>query len=193
MVFLLGKNRRNGPVALLALIIFVVSLTLLGSKWFLRMVFPLHYRDVVAAKAVKYRVDPFLIIAMVRVESHFNPEARSEKGAVGLMQLMPETADWIYGQMERGNFDPALLHDPEINVELGVWYLRSLLDEFGADPVLALAAYNGGRGRVAEWLSKEQWTGQRDTLHQIPFPETRSYVERVLTVREWYRKLYGKF
>lgn len=187
------KNRRSGPVALLALIVLVLSMALLGSKWFLRMVFPLHYRDVVAAKTEKYRVDPFLVIAMIRVESHFNPEARSDKGAVGLMQLMPETAAWIYDQMRQGRLDPTLLRDPELNVELGVWYLRSLLDKFDNDPVLALAAYNGGRGRVVEWLAQEQWTGKRDTLHQIPFPETRNYVERVLTVRDWYRKLYIKF
>lgn len=177
---------------LVALLVLVVLGLILTSRPFLRLVFPLYYQEVVEKAARRYNLDQWLLYAMIRVESGFDPQARSSKGALGLMQLMPETARWIAATRGISSFNPALLYDPELNVEFGSWYLRTLLNEFGGDEVLALAAYNGGGARVRRWLEEERWTGERETLHQIPFGETRWYVERVLTVRRWYAWLYSR-
>lgn len=185
-------KRRLRRVWWLISLLWVISLLLIAtSRPFLRLVFPIYYRETVQTVAKEYRLDPWLIFAMIRVESRFNPQARSSKGAMGLMQLMPQTALWIAEQRGQTSFQVKDLYRPEVNVDFGCWYLRSLLNQFQGDEVLALAAYNGGDGRVRGWLEREQWSGERETLYQIPFPETRRYVQRVLAVREWYAWLYG--
>lgn len=182
-------GRSSGGIAVLVLV--MVGLAVFTSKPFLRLVFPISYREEVQVAADHYELDPWLVYAMLRVESHFNPQATSAKGAVGLMQLMPDTAKWIAEQRGLERFKVADLYLPGTNVEFGCWYLRSLLNRFNGDETVALAAYNGGLARVQEWLEKKKWTGERETLNQIPFPETRRYVRQVLSVREWYAWLYG--
>lgn len=195
-----GRSRWIWFAALITL----GALAYVGYNWYLRIIYPLPYREVIAGAAETYRIDPYLLAGMIQVESHFNPQAISSKGAVGLMQIMPETAAWIQ-QMRGGNggrsgggrvaSSPAdwrqLLMDPKANIDLGSWYLRELLDEFGQNEVAALAAYNGGRGNVRVWLDKGLWTGLQEDVEGIPFSETREYVRRVMASRAWYKKLYG--
>ena len=114
--------------------------------------------------------------------------AESETGALGLMQLMPDTARWVAQQVGHGNYTDRQLKEPETNIELGTWYLGHLLKEFNGDEVQALAAYNAGRGHVESWLNENKWNGMVDT---IPFPETRSYVKAVLQYQQKYEALYG--
>ncbi|MBC7104775.1 MAG: lytic transglycosylase domain-containing protein, partial [Firmicutes bacterium] len=137
-------------------------------------------------------LDPYLVAAVVKVESNFEPQARSPRGAAGLMQLMPETGAWAARQLGETEFDPSALFDPELNVRLGTRYLAALWREFGGDTVLVLAAYNAGSGRVKEWLARAEWTGEGRTVDQIPFPETRHFVRKVLWYHEVYRYLYGR-
>lgn len=161
-----------------------------GLLWFaLQRLYPYPYRDLIQAAATRHQVDPDLVLALMRNESHFNPAAKSIQGALGLMQIMPETGAWIATQMEL-DYEPELLLDPAINIEMGCWYLANLNREFAADPVVVLAAYNGGRANVREWLDTRTWTGERHTIDQIPFPETRIYVGRVLRDHQIYRRLY---
>lgn len=153
-----------------------------------QLAYPFDYRDVVVAVAEKEEVPPSLVASVILAESKYKNTAESETGALGLMQLMPDTARWVAQQMGHGNYTDRQLKEPETNIELGTWYLSYLLKEFNGDEVLALAAYNAGRGHVESWLQEERWNGMVDT---IPFPETREYVKNVLNYQERYEELYG--
>jgi len=173
---------------LLALVVLV--LLAIGVRAALMQVYPLQYREFIGDCAEEHGIDPYLVAAVIRAESRFRPEATSPQGARGLMQLMPDTARWVAGQTGLP-YDDAYLYDPAYNIRLGCWYLALLIREFGGDPVRALAAYNGGMTNVHNWLRDRQWTGERHTLPQIPFAETRHYVANVLRDQRWYRLIYG--
>jgi soluble lytic murein transglycosylase len=137
-----------------------------------------------------------LVAAVVKAESGFDPEAESRAGAVGLMQLMPATAAWIAARQDWQGASKPDLRDPAQNLDLGTYYLAFLLDRF-ADVPTALAAYNAGQGVVDQWLAArgtEPAGGSPTTLlpADIPFPETRGFVERVERFRGLYRQTYPK-
>ena len=142
----------------------------------------------VRAAAEEFHVQTALILAVIKVESDFCPDAVSDAGAVGLMQLLPTTFSWLCEQKlcEPHNKDEILI--PSVNIRYGTYYLAYLLERFGA-PDTALAAYNAGEGRVEEWLS-DPTLSQNGKLLTIPFPETAAYVERVLAAREIYLEKY---
>lgn len=183
--------RRRRPLTFWLVVLLVLAAgSYYGSRWVLTILYPLDYREEIFARSREFGLDPYLVAAVIRTESKFRPEARSSQGARGLMQIMPETAEWIAGQLEIP-FAPEWLDRPDYNVRLGSWYLRDLLRQFEGDTVLALAAYNGGRTNVQKWLKERQWTGEQRTLDQIPFRETRTYVDRVLRNHDMYRRLYA--
>jgi soluble lytic murein transglycosylase len=148
--------------------------------WYLRARYPLEYEPVIASHAQSRQLDPALLAAMVYVESRFDPNAESAAGALGLMQLLPETAEGIAARTGGDRFVVSDLRDPELNVRYGTWYLRLLLDRYGRVD-LALAAYHAGQGNVDEW---------RRTGDGIVFPETRRYVAEVTRVRRIYADAY---
>ncbi len=148
--------------------------------WHVRATHPLEYEHIVRAHARNYALEPELIAAVIYQESKFDADARSSSGAVGLMQLRPDTAHGIAARTGGAAFETDDLLDPEINVRYGSWYLRHLLDKYG-DERLALAAYNAGQGNVNRW---------RDAGVGIQFAETREYVERVQELKELYRRAY---
>ena len=160
-----------------------------------KFLYPFPYRSTVENYSSRWKVDKFLAIAVMKVESNFSEEAHSRSGAVGLMQIMPDTAAWIAYQLgeppEEISDDIEHLHDPETNIRYGTWYLAELKDEFKGNDVLALAAYNAGRGNVHEWMEKNNWSENFSDADKIPYPETRDYVKRVLHCREKYSELYG--
>ncbi len=183
------SNVRRSIIALL--IISVITIVLwVQSPLFGRAVYPWHYRDLILANAEKYGVDPYLVAAIAYTESKYDPQARSHKGALGLMQLMPETATWIAEQLHWDVFAVEQLADPKINVELGCWYLANLSSEF-SDRAQVIAAYNAGRGNLQKWLSQGVWDGRLETVDRIPFGETRDYVRKVSKHQKYYRNLYG--
>jgi soluble lytic murein transglycosylase len=149
-------------------------------------IFPIRYQEDIARVADKYGQDPYLIAAVVKAESGYDPGVTSPAGAVGLMQVMPDTAAWVVAELSswQGDEDPDLT-DPIDNLELGACYLAYLGETFGDGTQLALAAYNAGPGTVAGWVESAGGRGDFD-LSDIQFPETRHYVERV----EHYRLLY---
>lgn len=154
-----------------------------------RMFFPLPYRSTIYGQAKVNRVDPRLVAAVIYVESGFRPEAISPKGAIGLMQVMPETGRWV-GQQMRMEITPETLRNTEINIQAGTWYLRYLLDLMEQDHILTLAAYNAGWNRTQGWIRDGVWNGRLSGLHQVPYPETRRYVAKVLRMYRIYRYLY---
>jgi soluble lytic murein transglycosylase len=136
----------------------------------------------VRGHAENYRLDPALLAAVIYQESKFRPEARSKSGAIGLMQLLPETAKGIAARTGGSDFRLEDLDDPEINVRYGSWYLDHLRSRYDGDMHLALAAYHAGPGNVDDWLA--QGSG-------IAFPETQDYVDEVERVRRVYARAYA--
>ena len=177
--------------ALLAL----VSLVLVSAWALVLWQYPLRYPEAVREYAGKASLDPVLVAAVIRVESRFRADAVSPRGALGLMQVMPETGRWIAAQLGLASFTPEMLLDPFFNLRMGTWYLAHLWEEFHGDPVLALAAYNGGRGRVREWLRRKGWSlGDENPsfpIQSIPYGETRRFVAAVLRDVGRYRLLHG--
>jgi soluble lytic murein transglycosylase len=149
-------------------------------SWYARLLYPLEYEQIVLGHARNYRLDPALLAAVIYEESKFRPDARSRSGAIGLMQLLPATAEGIATRTGGSRFEVEDLYDPELNVRYGSWYLRHLLDKYD-DLELALAAYNAGQANVDRW---------RRAGRGIEFPETARYVERVLERRELYARAY---
>lgn len=183
--------RLRWPLAFwLSLLVAVAALGYFGSRYLITMYYPLKYRTILFQRAQEYGLDPFLVAAVIRAESGFKPRATSDQGARGLMQIMPETGEWIAAQM-KVPYSDELLYDPDYNIRLGCWYLEELHREFGGDTVLALAAYNGGRNNVRKWLDERRWTGEHQTLEQIPFQETRLYVAKVLQNFDRYKRIYA--
>jgi soluble lytic murein transglycosylase len=162
-------------LALAAAVAGAGAVVLIEPDWYLRARYPLRYEHIVKGHAENYRLDPALLAAVIYQESKFDADARSESGAIGLMQLLPETAEGIATRTGGSRFDVDDLYDPEINVRYGSWYLRHLLDKYGSAED-ALAAYNGGQGNVDKG---------------IRYPETQHYVERVLELRGVYRRAYS--
>ena len=168
--------------------IYFLSQTLQVQRSYL---YPFPYRDTVELYAKRYQVDCFLVAAVIKVESKFQHDVHSHRGAVGLMQLMPDTADWIAQRMGERDYEEAALHDPDRNLRYGIWYLADLEEEFKGNDVLALAAYNAGRGNVKDWMEEYGWQDDFSDIQAIPFRETRAYVKQVLDLRRKYHKLYS--
>lgn len=157
-----------------------------------RYMYPYPYQELVEVYAKKNGVDSALVASVIMNESRFKNDAQSQRGAVGLMQIMPETAEWIALQLGDEDFSLAKLHDPETNIRYGVWYLADLRREFANNDILVLAAYNAGRGVVKEWMEEGRWRWTFHSPDKIPYPETRSYVINVLKNRSRYEALYPK-
>lgn len=153
-----------------------------------RLIYPFPYKEAIVQNARQEGIDPALIVAVVRVESRFYPLAKSKQGARGLMQLMPDTARSVAERLGLP-YDDDRLFIPDYNLRLGSRYLAQLYREFGDLPP-ALAAYNGGRGNVYNWLEKGTWDGSLENIYHVPFPETREFVRSVLKNYRVYRILY---
>ncbi len=174
------------------LLVLTGLLLIAGSNWLGRLFYPFPYREIIVREAAVYHIDPLLVAAVIKTESNYRPNAQSVKGARGLMQIMPDTGQWIAGQMGMKSFQLEALEQPAVNIKFGCWYLANLFNEFNGDKVLVLAAYNGGRGNVKQWIADKSWTGNQASLEQIPFGETRNYVDKVLKNYRIYQKLYQK-
>ncbi len=149
--------------------------------WYQQLRYPLRYEAIVRTHARNYDLPPTLLAAVIYTESKFDADARSGAGAIGLMQLLPETAKGIALRTGGHKFVVSDLYDPEINVRYGSWYLRNLLDRYDDIPT-ALAAYHAGQGNVDEW--RREGVG-------IQFPETRDYVDKVLEAQRVYADAYA--
>lgn len=143
------------------------------------ILYPIAYWSTVKEVSGKYRIDPFIILSVMREESRFDPDARSVAGALGLMQIMPQTAYSFDKKLKMAISDNSEIHDVTINITIGAYYLSSLLKEFGSLPV-AIAAYNAGEHKVREWLKEGKYASYDEFIEDIPYDETRKYVKRVL-------------
>jgi len=181
-------NKRS-KITTLAVLILCCAVTLcLTSQYFEKKIYPLSYRDLIESNAEKNGYEPYLLSAVVYCESSFNPEAVSRVGAIGLMQLMPDTFDWLTRLMG-DEFVGGEITDAETNLACGSYYLGWLIRKFGSVET-ALAAYNAGHGNVQNWLTNPEYSDDGVTLKEIPFEETRNFVAKVISVSEIYKRLY---
>jgi peptidoglycan lytic transglycosylase len=157
------------------------TIHLTRPAWYERLWHPFRYQEIVLGHAEHYRLDPALLAAVIYAESKFDADARSDRGAIGLMQLLPETAKGIATRTGGSRFRVSDLENPEINVRYGAWYLRHLLDKYGSER-LALAAYNAGQANVDRW--RAEGVG-------VQFGETREFVDRVESLERTYRHAYA--
>jgi len=185
-VFLVGAG-------FLAIILIVFLLLLIFCKQrFYRTAYPLKYIQEVEETAQAYEIDQYLLYAVIKTESNFDPEATSHIPARGLMQITGETFDWIKMKLQWSDdttYDE--MYDPETNLMFGGYLLSYLLDEFD-NTETALAAYHAGRSRVNSWLSSSEYSSDGKTLDHIPYGDTRSYVKTVAQAYTVYKKLYDK-
>ena len=154
-----------------------------------RLAYPKKYSRIVSEQAKAYELEENLVYAVIKAESNFDPKAESPVGALGLMQLMPDTFEWMQSHVG-GEYGTDALFDPAVNIRFGCALLRLLLNEYG-DLRVALCAYNAGMGNVTSWLSDGAYSEDGITLQSIPFDETRLYVQKVLQYKETYEELYG--
>jgi len=175
---------RLSSLALVVLVLggFALYVFETQPRWYERLRYPLRYEAIVRTHARNYDLPPALLAAVIYTESKFDASARSDAGAVGLMQLLPETAQGIATRTGGHKFVVGDLLDPEINVRYGSWYLRNLLNRYDDDLPTALAAYHAGQGNVDAW--RRRGVG-------VQFPETRSYVKKVLHAEEVYADAYA--
>jgi peptidoglycan lytic transglycosylase len=175
--------RRLLALAVLCVGLLALFWSLQSAKpgWWERLWYPLEYTQIVRGHARNYDLDPALLAAVIYQESKFKPDAQSSSGAVGLMQLLPDTAKGIALHTGGTQFRVDDLLNPEINVRYGAWYLRHLMRKY-SDEKLALAAYNAGQDNVDRWRRNGQG---------IQFAETRAYVDRVEELKRIYRRAYG--
>jgi len=180
---------------LLLLFLGMLFLLFVQSQWLGRWMYPIAYEDEIRKYAAKYDVDPLLVAAIIRVETNFQAGRESRKGAIGVMQLMPETATWAMEQLKMNNrwsLDE-LKNTADPNILIGTWYLKSLHKQFNENWIAAIAAYNAGPGNVNKWIRNKVWDGSYDTAkQQIPYGETKLYVQRVIHYYDKYKNIYPK-
>jgi soluble lytic murein transglycosylase len=173
-------------LALLALVALLAALPFIlkTPETVRQTIYPLEYEEAIRRVSAEHDLEPTFVAAVVYTESRFRPDARSHRGAYGLMQLLPQTAKFI---QKRSGIEGDW-RDPETNLRIGVWYLSYLEDRYMGDERLMLAAYNSGESRVDTWVSDRGF----DVGEDIPFRETREYVSNVLEARQTYEELYGR-
>lgn len=152
--------------------------------------YPMTYAPEIRAAAAEFSLDPAYVASVVLAESSFDAEAVSSAGAIGLMQIMPATGEWIAGKLEDEPFDVQRLYQPEVNLRYGCWYLRFLLDRYDEDMYTASTAYHQGQGRVDQWLEDPQYSEDGRTLTAISSAVTDTYVNRIMESYAHYQELY---
>jgi soluble lytic murein transglycosylase len=186
--------RRRRSLIFIATAGLGVLIVLLASPLFKRAIehfaLPLHHQDIIRQQAQEKHLDPALIAAVIYAETKFDPRP-SAAGAQGLMQILPQTAEFLARRSGASRFTTADLATPQVNIAYGSYYLRYLLDEYSGNTMLAVAAYNGGEANVSRWLADAHAQGRRLTIDTIPFPETRAYVSKVLQAQRDYRRTYA--
>ena len=188
----LRRRRRTafGVAVVLAAVVALLLALPLAKRAVNALGLPLQYPSVIRQQAAAKHLDPALVAAVIYAETKFDPRT-SSAGAVGLMQLMPDTATFLAKRFGATTFSTADLSTPAVNIAYGSYYLRYLLNEYHGNTVLALAAYNGGETNVDSWVRSAHADRERFRIGDIPFPETRAYVQRVLTARGEYRRTYS--
>lgn len=185
------KSRHSSFLKKTANVILFFAVIIIVSRFLvLPQIFPQKYQTLVEQYAQQYEVDTSLVYAVMYVESKFDATAVSPKAAKGLMQISDGTGEWAAKEIGLENFTAASLFQPEINIQIGCWYLNKLTVQFAEPLETALAAYNAGSGNVSKWLSDSSYSDDGSRLKKIPYGETDRYVKKVLLIQKIYEFLY---
>ncbi len=185
-------RRRRSALVVLAVGITAAAVVIampLFRKAVNEFTLPLTNSDIIRQQAAAKHLDPALVAAVIYAETKFDPRT-SAAGAEGLMQILPQTAEFLAHRSGATTFRISDLGTPQVNIAYGSYYLRYLLDHYGGSKMLALAAYNGGEANVDDWVARARARGRKLTIAEIPFPETRDYVRKVLNAQGDYRRTY---
>ena len=155
------------------------------------LLYPYAYWDIVEPVSQQYDIDPLLVLSVMREESTFDPGAKSRAGALGLMQLMPQTAFHLNRNLHLKITNTSHVWNIKNNIHIGAFYLSILVKKFGSY-AYALAAYNAGEERVKKWIQKGNYKSIDEFIEDIPYSETRDYVKRVMTTLFEYKRVFGK-
>lgn len=167
----------------------VLFIFFLNYDRFERCFYPIKYSSYVEKYSSKYGVDKYLVYSIIKTESKFRKDAVSIRGASGLMQISSNTEKWAVKTLKMKDVN---IFNPDVNIEIGTWYLKRLEKEFKGDLRLMITAYNGGSGNVKKWLKSKEYSRDGKCLDKIPFLETSEYTEKVLKNYKKYKKLYEK-
>jgi soluble lytic murein transglycosylase len=159
------------------------------GEW--RILYPLRYWETISGHATAYKLDPFLVAAVIRQESIFNARAVSSAKALGVMQIIPSTGQWLSRRLALKGFTWRDLFDPEVNIHMGTYYLSMLQEEHKGNIINSLSAYNAGNGRISKWRKSIRGVDDEEFVESIPFRETAWYVKNITLFKEAYEKLYG--
>ena len=184
-MYFIGKVLKR--ITVLCVIIVIVYF---AFRMYFMINYPLSYQTLIKKYSEKYDVDPYLVAAIINVESKFDKNAVSNKNARGLMQIAPITGKWASEELNIDDFDVEDLFDPELNIMIGSWYLNVLSQEFDNNLQLILAAYNAGSGNVVRWLQNKMYSEDGKSLMIIPFNETKDFVKKVQKNISIYKILY---
>ena len=191
-----ARRRRQRRRTLLAIFASALTVLIALGAWALfgreridLSRYPMTYAPEIRAAATEFSLDPAYVASVVLAESSFDAEAVSSVGAIGLMQIMPSTGEWIAGKLDDA-FDVQRLYEPSVNLRYGCWYLRFLLDRYDGDMRTASTAYHQGQGRVDEWLQDPEYSQDGRTLTAISSAVTDTYVSRIMESYEHYKELY---
>jgi soluble lytic murein transglycosylase len=184
------RRRIAAAVGVAALTVFAVAVVLPVFHHAVKeVVLPLRHEDIIRQQAREKDLDPALVAGVIYTESRFRDQT-SNAGAKGLMQLTPATARFVEHLSGGSTFQISDLSTPQVNIAYGTYYLRYLLDRYGGNEALALAAYNGGEGNVDRWVDAARQAGKGLSIDAIPFGETRAYVRSVQSAARQYRHNY---
>ena len=184
----MSKNKRIF-LTVLFIVISLLFFILAGGYTVIKTYYKLNYTESIARWADEYGLDRTLVASVIWTESRFNAKAESSAGAAGLMQIMPETGQWIAEKIDLGDYSDDMRFDPDTSIHMGCWYLRYLSDRFSETDTV-LAAYNAGPNKVSEWLEDESYSDDGKTLYHIPYEETANYVKRVNQANDIYNLFY---
>lgn len=182
------KPRKRISVYLFSLLM-LLCIGIISKNVVCKALYPLRYSEHITQYSDQYKLDSYLVMGLIKAESNYIYDAHSGI-ARGLMQITDETAKWIAGKMNI-DFSSDDIENPELNINMGCYYLRYLLDYYNGNVSLALAAYNAGMGNVNNWLSDINYSSSGSGLDSIPFKETENYIQRIEKYTKIYKKLYS--
>lgn len=189
-----NRRKRSKAPIIVGIVVFAVIICVagfFGYRYYIYNAYPLEYQDYVERYAKENNIDKYLVYAVIKTESGFKPDAVSNVGARGLMQIMEDTFDWI--KFKSGDEDTVYydMYDAENNIRYGCYLLGYLMEEFGNVEAVA-AAYHAGRGSVNEWLSDKEYSADGVHLDKIPISDTAHYVDKIKKAMNMYVKLYDE-
>lgn len=188
-------NRKLKIILIIAIIVFSIILlfgVLKVQNFILKKIYKIEYSEYVYKYSEENSIDPMLTFAIIKAESNFNRNIKSKSGAIGLMQLMETTATEEANEVGEEIIVTESLYNPEMNIKIGIKYFAKLMKKYDDNYLLALAAYNAGRGNVDNWISEGTIKADGSDIENIPFKETNNYVRKIVRDYKIYKELYGK-